>query len=164
MDSLSRSRLLPLSMDSALTEGKRSLPARLPITRILRVSNTKEITQIAAKNYCFGTCTNITTWHLILGMSSSPTSCFPAHRHAHVQRDVLVRHGCATVIVHLTWAAQPTGSGWPRGRHCAIITHVSTYRHRPSMCMNSHYLRPKQLSVRAQHMLWCAKCQSDFSP
>ena len=50
IDSVSSWRLLPVSMDSALTQGTRSLPATLLITRILRRSNTKESTQIARKN------------------------------------------------------------------------------------------------------------------
>ena len=59
---------------------------------------------------------NIPTWHLTKNMSSSPTSSFPAHRHVHLPRKVHVRHGCATVITHLAWAAQPMGQGSPEDK------------------------------------------------
>ena len=67
------------------SEGKRALPARPPITRILRVSNTKEITRIAPNNYCFDAEVRVITRHLTMSISSSPTFACTGHLHVHAQ-------------------------------------------------------------------------------
>ena len=111
IESCSRSRFLPLSMDYALTERKPALPARLPITTILRDSSTKEITRIAPQNYCFHHELSLITWHLTMSISPSPTFACSGPQNLSLLTQAFVRNGCGIIIVHVTWAAQPTGSG-----------------------------------------------------
>ena len=78
-----------------------------------------------------------------MSISPSPTFACSGPHNLPVLTQAFVRNGCGIIIVHVTWAAQPTGSGYPRRKECAIdlITDMCTYGHRTGMCIYSHKLR-----------------------